>query len=99
MSTQANLNNIQSQRHNDSIMSTQKKGLFNITLGGQSKLSRPISSYQKYQDAEAGSPEVLDGISSEEEGKDDDRGQRKIDEEEEFKVGDGQAEIQEEKVR
>ena len=68
ISTYAHLNNVQSQQHHDSMVSTQSKGLLDVTLGGQSKLSRPVSSYQKLDGADLASPEVADGISSEEDG-------------------------------
>lgn len=73
LSTYANLHHVESQQHPDSMASSQKRDLLNITLGGQSKLSRPISSYRKFDEAERGSPEVQDGIGSDEE--DDEDGQ------------------------
>lgn len=48
------------------MASSPKKGLLNITLGGQSKLSRPVSSYNKAADDidDVPSPDVDDGASS-----------------------------------
>ena len=68
MSTLANLNNLHSQQNSESAASQHKKVLLNITLGGQSKLSRPVSSYNKANDDvdDVPSPEDGDGPGSEE---------------------------------